>query len=59
MSWDQPDLIRHGYDLAFVMTNTGLHDTSFASKRMVLIDRGGFYAAPALIRAQAATLNCG
>ncbi|AGW95040.1 LysR family transcriptional regulator [Cupriavidus sp. DF5525] len=51
VSWDQPDLIRHGYDLAFVMTNTGLHDTSFASKRVVLIDRG-FFAAPALIRAR-------
>ncbi|BDB28528.1 LysR family transcriptional regulator [Cupriavidus sp. P-10] len=51
VSWDQPDLVRHGYDLAFVMTNTGLHDTSFASKRVVLIERG-FYAAPGLIRAR-------
>jgi DNA-binding transcriptional LysR family regulator len=51
VSWDQPDLIRHGYDLAFVMTNTGLHDTSFASKRVVLIERG-IFAAPALIRAR-------
>jgi DNA-binding transcriptional LysR family regulator len=49
MSWDQPDLIRHGYDLAFVMTDTNLHDSSFASKRVVLIERA-FYAAPALIR---------
>ncbi|CAG2153554.1 HTH-type transcriptional regulator DmlR [Cupriavidus yeoncheonensis] len=49
VSWDQPDLIRHGYDLAFVMTNTRLQDTSFASKRVVLIERG-FYAAPSLIR---------
>lgn len=51
VSWDQPDLIRHGYDLAFVMTDTALHDTSFASKRVVLIERA-FYAAPALIRAR-------
>ncbi len=49
VSWDQPDLIRHGYDLAFVMTDTGLHDSSFASKRVVLIERA-FYAAPSLIR---------
>lgn len=49
VSWDQPDLIRHGYDLAFVMTDTGLNDSSFASKRVVLIERA-FYAAPALIR---------
>lgn len=49
VSWDQPDLIRHGYDLAFVMTDTALHDTSFASKRVVLIERA-FYAAPALIK---------
>lgn len=49
VSWDQPDLVRHGYDLAFVMTDSGLHDSSFASKRVVLIERG-FYAAPALIR---------
>lgn len=51
VSWDQPDLIRHGYDLAFVMTDTALHDTSFASKRVVLIERA-FYAAPALIKAR-------
>jgi len=51
VSWEQPDLVRHGYDLAFVMTNTSLHDTSFASKRVVLIERG-FYAAPSLIRAR-------
>ncbi|MGX6567604.1 DNA-binding transcriptional regulator, LysR family [Cupriavidus necator] len=49
VSWDQPDLIRHGYDLAFVMTDTALHDTSFASKRVVLVERA-FYAAPALIK---------
>ena len=49
MNWDQPDLIRHGYDLAFVMTDTSLHDSSFASKRVVLIERA-FYAAPSLIR---------
>jgi DNA-binding transcriptional LysR family regulator len=48
VSWDQPDLIRHGYDLAFVMTDT-LSDSSFASKRVVLIERA-FYAAPSLIR---------
>ncbi|EYS84962.1 LysR family transcriptional regulator [Cupriavidus sp. SK-4] len=51
VSWDQPDLIRHGYDLAFVMTDTALHDTSFASKRVVLVERA-FYAAPALIKAR-------
>ncbi|WP_454727444.1 MULTISPECIES: LysR family transcriptional regulator [Cupriavidus] len=51
VSWDQPDLIERGYDLAFVMTNTGLHDSSFASKRVVLIERG-FFAAPSLIRAR-------
>ncbi|MGY2488834.1 LysR family transcriptional regulator [Cupriavidus sp. CP313] len=51
VSWDQPDLIRQGYDLAFVMTDTALHDTSFASKRVVLIERA-FYAAPALIKAR-------
>ncbi|AQV99018.1 LysR family transcriptional regulator [Cupriavidus necator] len=51
VSWDQPDLIRHGYDLAFVMTDTALHDTSFASKRVVLIERA-FFAAPALIKAR-------
>ncbi len=51
VSWDQPDLVRHGYDLAFVMTDTALHDTSFASKRVVLIERA-FYAAPALIKAR-------
>ena len=51
VSWDQPDLVRHGYDLAFVMTDTALHDTSFASKRVVLVERG-FYAAPSLIRAR-------
>lgn len=49
--WGQPDLVRQGYDLAFVMTNTGLQDTSFASKRVVLVERV-FYAAPALIRAR-------
>lgn len=49
MNWDQPDLIRHGYDLAFVMTDTGLSDSSFASKRVVLIERA-LYAAPSLIR---------
>ncbi|WP_454733925.1 MULTISPECIES: LysR family transcriptional regulator [Cupriavidus] len=51
VTWDQPDLIERGYDLAFVMTNTGLHDSSFASKRVVLIERG-FFAAPSLIRAR-------
>ncbi|SCU76066.1 Transcriptional regulator LysR family [Cupriavidus necator] len=51
VSWVQPDLIRHGYDLAFVMTDTALHDTSFASKRVVLVERA-FYAAPALIKAR-------
>ena len=51
VSWEQPDLIERGYDMAFVMTNTGLQDTSFASKRVMLIERG-FYAAPALIRAR-------
>ncbi len=51
MTWDQPDLVRQGYDLAFVMTNTSLHDSSFASKRVVLVERG-FYAAPSLIRAR-------
>lgn len=49
MNWEQPDLIRHGYDLAFVMTDSGLHDSSFASKRVVLIERA-YYAAPSLIR---------
>jgi DNA-binding transcriptional LysR family regulator len=48
VTWDQPDLLAHGYDLAFVMTNTTLHDSSFASKRVVLVERA-FYAAPSLI----------
>lgn len=50
VTWDQPDLLKHGYDLAFVMTDTHLHDSSFASKRVVLIERA-FYAAPRLIQA--------
>ena len=51
VSWEQPDLVEQGYDLAFVMTTTGLHDSSFASKRVVRIERG-FFAAPSLIRAR-------
>ncbi|MGO4325814.1 LysR family transcriptional regulator [Cupriavidus sp. 2TAF22] len=51
VTWDQPDLVERGYDLAFVMTDTGLHDSSFASKRVVLIERG-FFASPSLIRAR-------
>jgi DNA-binding transcriptional LysR family regulator len=51
VTWDQPDLLKHGYDLVFVMTNTTLHDSSFASKRVLLIERG-FYAAPSLIHAR-------
>ncbi|AOY94879.1 LysR family transcriptional regulator [Cupriavidus sp. USMAA2-4] len=49
VTWDQPDLIKQGYDLAFVMTHTGLSDSSFASKRVVLVERC-FYASPDLIR---------
>lgn len=49
VTWDQPDMLKHGYDLAFVMTNTTLHDSSLASKRVVLVERA-FYAAPALIQ---------
>ena len=51
VTWDQPDLLKHGYDLACVMTNTTLHDSSFASKRVVLVERA-FYAAPSLIQAR-------
>lgn len=51
LTWDQPDLLKHGYDLAFVTTNTTLHDSSFASKRVVLIERA-FYAAPSLVQAR-------
>jgi len=49
VTWEQPDLIKQGYDLAFVMTHTGLSDSSFASKRVVLVERS-FYASPELIR---------
>lgn len=51
VSWEQPDLIQRGYDMAFVMTESALQDTSFASKRVVIVERG-YYAAPALIRAR-------
>lgn len=51
VTWDQPDLLKHGYDLAFVTTHTTLHDSSLASKRVVLIERA-FYAAPAVIEAR-------
>lgn len=51
VTWAQPDLVERGYDLVFVMTKAGLHASVFASKRVVLIERG-FFASPALIRAR-------
>jgi DNA-binding transcriptional LysR family regulator len=48
VNWDKPDLLKHGYDLAIVMTNSALQDSSFASKRVLMIERA-FFAAPSLI----------
>ena len=53
VTWEQPDLVRQGYDLAFVMTNTALRDSGITCKRVVLWERA-FFASPELI----ARLGC-
>ncbi|MGO4327199.1 LysR family transcriptional regulator [Cupriavidus sp. 2TAF22] len=47
VTWDQPDLVRDDYDVAFVMTSDSLPDSSLAGKRVLRMERG-FYAAPVL-----------
>ncbi|GCB06605.1 LysR family transcriptional regulator [Ralstonia sp. SET104] len=49
VTWELPDLVRQGYDLAFVMTNTSLRDSGFVCKRVVLLERA-FFASPTLVQ---------